>query len=103
MPSGKEALSDRGLSVVVVSYQVRELLRACLESVRAQGDVVAECWVFDNASSDGSADMVASRFPEVKLIRSGENIGFGRANNRVMRGAGESVPARGAHAVELAL
>src|SRR5262245_41087009 len=73
------------LAVVVVSYQVRDLLRACLRSVRAQGDVVSECWVFDNASSDGSADMVAAEFPEMKLVRSSENLGFARANNRVMR------------------
>src|SRR5262245_52084647 len=102
MSPGKDAFADRGLAVVVVSYQVRELLRACLESERAQGDVVAECWVFDNASSDGSADMVASRFPEVKLIRSGENIGFGRANNRVMRESGASVLALVNPDVELA-
>ena len=71
--------------MVVVSYRVRELLRACLASVRAQGDVVSECWVFDNASDDGSADMVAAEFPDARLIRSAENVGFARANNRVMR------------------
>src|SRR4249920_1177895 len=87
MAPGNEASQDK-LDVVVVSYQVRELLRACLRSVRAQGDVVANCWVLDNASGDGSADMVAAEFPEMRLLRSSENLGFGRANNRVMRGSG---------------
>src|SRR5262249_3422011 len=50
-----------------------------------------ECWVLDNASGDGSADMVAAEFPEVKLQRSSENLGFARANNRVMRGSGAAV------------
>jgi len=90
MAPGNEASRDK-LDVVVVSYQVRELLRACLRSVRAQGDVVADCWVFDNASSDGSADMVAAEFPEMRLVRSRENLGFGRANNRVMRESGAGV------------
>ena len=91
MPPGNEASADRGLAVVVVSYRVRELLRACLRSVRAQGDVVAECRVLDNASGDGSADMVAAEFPEVRLERSSENLGFARANNRVMRGSRAAV------------
>ena len=79
------------LAVVVVSYRVRDLLRACLNSVRSQGGAVAECWVFDNASEDGSADMVAAEFPEVKLVRSSENIGFARANNRVMQASDAAV------------
>src|SRR5262245_27943728 len=91
MAPGNGASSTGGLAVVVVSYRVRELLRACLASVRAQGDVVAECWVLDNASNDGSADMVATEFPEVRLIRSSENLGFARANNRVMRDSGASL------------
>jgi len=84
MAPGTGAAGGR-LAVVVVSYRVRELLRACLESVRRQGEVVSECWVFDNASDDGSADMVATEFPEARLIRSRDNVGFGRANNEVMR------------------
>src|SRR5881392_1275607 len=91
MAPGSGAASPGPLAVVVVSYRVRDLLRACLTSVMAQGDAVAECWVFDNASDDGSADMVAAEFPEVKLVRSNENIGFARANNRVMRTSGAAV------------
>lgn len=69
------------VSVVVVSYQVRDLLRACLASLRAQQGVDLETWVVDNASTDGSADMVAAEFPEARLERSVENLGFARANN----------------------
>ncbi len=70
--------------VAVVSWNTRELLDACLASLRA--DVVAglaEVWVVDNASADGSAAMVAERHPWVTLVASEENLGFGAAVNLV--------------------
>ncbi len=79
------------LAVIVVSYRVRELLRRCLETLQAQGDVVSECWVVDNDSGDGSADMVAAEFPHVQLVRLTENVGFSRANNLAMRSASADV------------
>jgi GT2 family glycosyltransferase len=79
------------VSVVVVSYQVRDLLRRCLVSVQAQGEVVAEIWVVDNASSDGSADLVAREFPAVRLIRNAVNVGFARANNQALAQASGAV------------
>ncbi len=72
------------VSVVIVSYQVRDLLRACLASVRAQAGVEVETFVVDNLSRDGSADMVAAEFPEVRLIRNLDNRGFARANNQAL-------------------
>ena len=75
------------VSVIIVSYSVRDLLRRCLESVRTQQGVTVETWVVDNASPDGSADMVASEFPEARLIRNAENVGFARANNQALRQA----------------
>lgn len=69
------------VSAIVVSYRVRELLRRCLRTVFEQRGVEVECWVVDNASDDGSADMVAAEFPEARLVRSAENLGFARANN----------------------
>jgi N-acetylglucosaminyl-diphospho-decaprenol L-rhamnosyltransferase len=70
------------LSIVVVSYNSRELLGRCIESIRAARDGLAvELFVVDNASRDGSAEMVAERFPEATLIASERNLGFGRANN----------------------
>jgi GT2 family glycosyltransferase len=63
--------------VIVVSFNTREKLRRCLECVEPHHETI----VVDNASVDGSAEMVRARFPHVRLIASGENLGFGRANN----------------------
>lgn len=64
--------------MVVVSFNTKEKLRKCLASL---GDG-HEAIVVDNASSDGSAEMVQSEFPTVKLIRNSINRGFGAANNQ---------------------
>jgi len=70
------------LSIIVVSWNTKELLRDCLSSVLGQEDAPPlEIIVVDNASSDGSADMVADEFPGIRLIRNAENVGFARANN----------------------
>lgn len=72
------------VSVAVVSWNTRALLGDCLASlhphVRAGR---AEVWVVDNASSDGSPDLVRAEFPWVKLLAVSENLGFGRAVNLV--------------------
>lgn len=68
-------------SVVIVNYNTRELLRACLQSVRKQ-NVSVEIIVVDNASKDGSAAMVQQVFPEVTLIANPDNRGFAAANNQ---------------------
>ena len=71
------------LSIVIVNWNTRELLRECLASVRAGlGDLPAKVIVVDNASEDGSAGMVAAEFPEFVLIRNAENRGFAAANNQ---------------------
>ena len=70
------------VSIVIVSFNTCEVLRACLLSVlREVGGLTAEIMVVDNASSDGSADMVSAEFPGVTLFRSSSNLGFGAANN----------------------
>lgn len=70
-------------SVVIVSFNTRELLRECILTLKREaGGIAYETIVVDNASRDGSADMVASTFPEVRLIRSDTNLGFAAANNR---------------------
>ncbi|MCW3011198.1 MAG: glycosyl transferase, family 2, partial [Solirubrobacterales bacterium] len=72
------------VAVAVVSWNTRELLDACLASLRADHDAGrAEVWVVDNASDDGSAAMVAERHPWARLVASGENLGFGAAVNLV--------------------
>jgi GT2 family glycosyltransferase len=76
------------LAVIVVNYNVRELLRDCLRSVLAsEGLAGLEIIVVDNCSSDGSAEMVAAEFPGVRLIVSATNDGFAAANNRGIRAA----------------
>jgi GT2 family glycosyltransferase len=69
--------------VAVVSFNTRDLLARCLESMAV--DERLEVWVVDNASTDGSAEMVRERFPWVNLIASEENLGFGRAVNEAVR------------------
>jgi GT2 family glycosyltransferase len=77
------------LSVVIVSWNTRVLLAQCLASIEAHPpDMPYEVWVVDNASADGSAEMVRLEFPEVKLIRSQENLGFARGNNLALAQAG---------------
>jgi GT2 family glycosyltransferase len=76
-------------SVVVVSFNTREILRECLQSVllEAQG-LKVEILVVDNDSSDGSPEMVEREFPQVCLLRAGTNLGFGAANNLALQQAG---------------
>jgi GT2 family glycosyltransferase len=70
-------------SIVIISFNTRDLLRECIQTVdRNSGDVAYETIVVDNASLDGSADMVMEEFPAVRLVRSPVNLGFGAANNR---------------------
>ena len=76
---GTNLLHD--LSIVIVSWNVRDLLQRCLISLRACHEPECETIVVDNASSDGSPDMVRRQFPQVKLIASESNLGFVRANN----------------------
>ena len=71
------------LSVVIVSRDVRDLLERCLRSIRC--GCVVETLVVDAGSRDGSAELVAERFPDVRLLRSPENLGFTRGNNWALR------------------
>jgi len=74
------------LSIIVVSYNVREFLEQALVSIKkAVENISCEIFVVDNASSDGSPDIVAKKFPDVKLIRNSENLGFAKANNQAIR------------------
>jgi len=71
-------------AIAVVSYQTRDLLDACLASLRADAEAgLAEVWVVDNGSTDGSPELVAERHPWARLETPGENLGFGRAVNLV--------------------
>lgn len=76
------------LSVVIVNWNTRELLRACLSSLRAAlgaSPLQSEVIVVDNASSDGSARIVAEEFPEVRLEANAENSNYAAGNNQGLR------------------
>jgi hypothetical protein len=73
------------VSLILISWNTRDLLDASLNSVRSQlSEVGGECWVVDNNSADGSADMTAERHPWVNLVRNPANVGFARACNLVL-------------------
>jgi GT2 family glycosyltransferase len=76
------------LSVCVVNWNVKDDLERCLQSVRAgAAGLCSEVIVVDNASGDGSVDMVRQQFPEVRLIANDANLGFAAANVQAMQGA----------------
>lgn len=71
------------VSVIMVNYNTRDLLLRCIESVvQNSRDCAHEIVVVDNASADGSAQAVASRFPTIKLIANSDNSGFAAASNQ---------------------
>ncbi|MFN2179823.1 MAG: glycosyltransferase family 2 protein [Candidatus Promineifilaceae bacterium] len=77
------------LSVIIVSYNTRRLLDECLASLQTAASPTngLEIVVVDNASGDGSVDMVREKYPDVRLIASDENRGFSAANNLGVREA----------------
>ena len=88
MPDAPDGGID--LSVVIVSWNTKDLLRDCLASVeaefaRAAPGLRGDVWVVDNASPDGSGAMVAAEFPRVRLIQNADNAGFARANNQAIK------------------
>ena len=74
------------LSIVIVNYNVRHYLTACLDSVaRALDDIEGEVFVVDNNSSDDSVETIIRDYPWVHLINNKENLGFSKANNIAIR------------------
>ena len=87
MKEGPEA-GISALTVIIISYNTRELTLAALRTLYATTQATTfRTVVLDNASTDGSADAVATTFPQVELLRSDENLGFARANNMVAAAA----------------
>jgi N-acetylglucosaminyl-diphospho-decaprenol L-rhamnosyltransferase len=80
-------MTSPGLEVVIVSYHCRDLTRACLRSLETHpASPETRVWVVDNASSDGTAEMIRAEFPEVQIIESSRNLGFAAANNLALQG-----------------
>ncbi|MBR5688999.1 MAG: glycosyltransferase family 2 protein [Prevotella sp.] len=74
------------LTVVIVSYNVKDYVCQCLLSLRrALRDIDAEVCVVDNHSGDGTVDFLREKFPEIKVVASPHNLGFARANNMAIR------------------
>ena len=72
------------ISIIIVSYNTAQLITDCLKSVQNSSGVDKEIFVVDNASSDKSAEIIAARFPAVKLLANKDNNGFGAANNQAL-------------------
>lgn len=76
------------LSIIIVSWNVRDLLRQCLSSIfNNQGGLKVEIFVVDNASVDGTVAMMQQEFPEIRLIANKKNRGFAAANNQAIKQA----------------
>lgn len=80
-------MPQHDIGIVIVSYNVRSFLEQCLVSVRnaVTSNLSVEIWVVDNASVDGTAQMVRELFPEVRYIQNHQNVGFSTANNQAIR------------------
>ena len=71
------------VSIIIVNWNTRFLLDQCLHSIETGvGGLATQVLVVDNGSTDGSAELVADKFPHVELVRNQENLGFARANNQ---------------------
>ncbi|MFA5029524.1 MAG: glycosyltransferase family 2 protein [Patescibacteria group bacterium] len=76
------------LSIVIVSWNVKELLNKCLTTISKNSAGLSwEIVLVDNASSDGTVETVRQKFPEVKLIANKQNLGFAKANNLALKEA----------------
>ena len=78
-------------SISILNYQRRDALRRALDAARAQRDAVIEIIAVDNASTDGSAEMVRDEFPDVRLVRMTDNVGAAARNAGVAAAKGDVV------------
>lgn len=82
-------MTTTDVTIIIVSYNTRDSLRECLQSLSAAaGGLSFTTFVVDNDSKDGSAEMVSQDFPAVHLIRNSANLGFSRACNQALELAG---------------
>lgn len=74
------------LAIIIVSWNTREILRRCLQSVFAsQTSKKFKVWVVDNGSTDGSVQMIKEFFPQSQIISNDDNVGFAHANNQAIK------------------
>jgi GT2 family glycosyltransferase len=81
------------VSIIIVSWRVKNLVKNCLDSIyRETTNLSLEVFVVDNASNDGTVEMVANLFPQVHVIASQQNLGFARACNQAIKeSTGEAI------------
>lgn len=81
------------ITIIIVSWNTRDLLKKCLESIfKFTQDIDFDVFVVDNLSGDGTVDMITKGFPQVKLIANDYNAGFAKANNQpFVDGVGDEV------------
>jgi GT2 family glycosyltransferase len=74
------------LSIIIVNYNVKEFLQNLLNSIsKASSNIAKELIIVDNASDDGSVEMIQQKFPSAQLISNKKNLGFGKANNQALK------------------
>ncbi len=74
------------LTIIIVNFNGGEYLLQCLESLKkAKEEILFATWVVDNASSDGSIEKAKNKFPEINYLINKNNLGFGTANNLILR------------------
>jgi GT2 family glycosyltransferase len=85
-PSARRHKPELQLSIIIVNYNVRDFLHQSLRSLdKARAGLKSEIIVVDNASGDGSVEMLRSRFPGIRLIANTTNLGFAKANNLALK------------------
>ncbi|WP_349937303.1 glycosyltransferase [Bacteroides cellulosilyticus] len=76
------------VSIIIVNYNTAQLTLQCIESIYSKtSKLVYEIIVVDNASTDNSVELIRDKFPNVLLVQSDVNLGFGRANNLAYQSA----------------
>jgi GT2 family glycosyltransferase len=74
------------ISIIVVSFNTKNLLLDCLASIfKTIKGISFEVWVVDNNSTDGTVEATRERYPTIKIIKNTENLGFAAANNQAFR------------------
>jgi GT2 family glycosyltransferase/predicted O-methyltransferase YrrM len=74
------------ISTIIINRNTKNLLKQCLDSLpKGFGEISYDVWIVDNASDDGSQELIVEHYPHVNLIRNTENFGFAKANNQALR------------------